>query len=64
MYLGRIEIVSIMARSIKKIAKSLGAKIIARVPAAGGGAFGAARLGRMARDLANRRGRRQDNRFS
>ena len=34
-----------MAKQIKKIAKSLGAKIVGRVPAVGGGAFGAARLG-------------------
>jgi hypothetical protein len=34
-----------MAKSIKKIAKSLGAKIVSQVPETGGGAFGAARLG-------------------
>jgi hypothetical protein len=33
-----------MAKSVKKLAKLLGAEIIGRVPDAGGGAFGAARL--------------------
>ena len=34
-----------MADNIKRIAKRLGAKIVASVPDTGGGAFGAARLG-------------------
>ncbi len=34
-----------MAKSIEKIADGLGAKIVAKVPHTGGGAFGAARLG-------------------
>lgn len=34
-----------MAKEIEKIARSLGAEIIGRVPETGGGAFGAARLG-------------------
>jgi len=34
-----------MANNIKRIAKRLGAKVIASVPETGGGAFGAARLG-------------------
>lgn len=33
-----------MAKNIKKIATKLGAKVVARVPDAGGGAFGAALL--------------------
>jgi hypothetical protein len=34
-----------MAKETKRIAKLLGAEIVARVPETGGGAFGAARLG-------------------
>lgn len=33
-----------MAKNIKKIARSLGAKVVSKVPDTGGGAFGAARL--------------------
>lgn len=33
-----------MARNIKRIAKALGAKVVAQVPDMGGGAFGAARV--------------------
>ena len=33
-----------MAQSIRKIAKQLGAEVVAQVPDVGGGAFGAARL--------------------
>jgi hypothetical protein len=36
-----------MARNIKRIADGLGAKMVGRVPDTGGGAFGAARLGRI-----------------
>ena len=35
-----------MARKIKKIADALGAVVIAKIPKTGGGAFGAARIGR------------------
>jgi hypothetical protein len=34
-----------MANNINRIAKRLGAKVVATVPETGGGAFGAARLG-------------------
>jgi hypothetical protein len=40
-----------MARNIEKIAKQLGAERVARVPDTGGGAFGAARLGRIVEAL-------------
>ena len=43
-----------MATDIKKIAKSLGAKIVGPVPETGGGAFGAARLGEMVVKLQGR----------
>ena len=36
-----------MARNIERIAAGLGAKVVARVPHTGGGAFGAARLARI-----------------
>jgi hypothetical protein len=36
-----------MAKSIAKIAAGLGASMVAKVPDIGGGAFGAARLGRI-----------------
>jgi hypothetical protein len=36
-----------MAKNIEKIAAGLGAKVIAKVPHTGGGAFGAARLARI-----------------
>jgi hypothetical protein len=35
---------NVMAKNVNKIAKRLGAKIIAELPETGGGAFGAARL--------------------
>jgi hypothetical protein len=40
-----------MARDIERIAAGLGAEVVARVPHAGGGAFGAARLARIVADL-------------
>lgn len=40
-----------MAANIKRIAKRLGAKVVAKVPETGGGAFGAARLARIVKDL-------------
>ena len=40
-----------MAKDIEEIAAGLGAKIVARVPHTGGGAFGAARLARIVADL-------------
>jgi hypothetical protein len=40
-----------MARSIEKIASELGAKVIAQLPETGGGAFGAARLARLVKEL-------------
>ena len=36
-----------MARSVKQIAEALDAEVVGRVPATGGGAFGAARLARV-----------------
>ena len=36
-----------MAKNVDKIASSLGASVIGKVPATGGGAFGAARLARI-----------------
>src|SRR5437870_2768637 len=51
-----------MARNIDTIAGRLGAKVIAQVPDAGGGAFGADRLARIMEELRSRlvpgRGRR------
>jgi hypothetical protein len=51
-----------MAKNIDTIASQLGAKVIAQVPAVGGGAFGAARLARIVEQLRSRlvpsRGRR------
>jgi hypothetical protein len=43
-----------MARSVKKIAKLLGANVVAEVPETGGGAFGAARLSRIVQSLQDR----------
>jgi len=40
-----------VAKNIEKIAAGLGAKVIARVPHTGGGAFGAARLARIIADI-------------
>lgn len=40
-----------MAKRVKQIADSLGAEVVGRVPKTGGGAFGAARLGRIAAEL-------------
>lgn len=51
-----------MVKKIDTIAERLGAKVIAQVPEVGGGAFGAARLGRIVEELRSRlvpgRGRR------
>jgi len=43
-----------MARNIRTLAERLGAKIVAEVPETGGGAFGAARLGRIVGALQSR----------
>lgn len=43
-----------MARNIKRIADRLGAEVVGRLPDAGGGAFGAARLSRCVEDLQTR----------
>lgn len=43
-----------MAKNIRTIAGKLGAKVVAEAPEAGGGAFGAARLGRVVEDLRSR----------
>jgi hypothetical protein len=43
-----------MAKDIKKIANLLGAKIVAGVPETGGGAYAAARLGRIVAELQGR----------
>jgi hypothetical protein len=43
-----------MAKNIKQIAKSLGAKIVGQVPETGGGAFGVARLGEIVVKLQGR----------
>jgi hypothetical protein len=40
-----------VARNIDQIARRLGAKVVARVPESGGGAFGAARLARIVEAL-------------
>lgn len=40
-----------MARNVRAIADRLGAKVVARVPDVGGGAFGAARLARVVETL-------------
>jgi hypothetical protein len=40
-----------MAKNIQKIADLMGAKIVAQLPETGGGAFGAARLGRIVTEL-------------
>jgi hypothetical protein len=40
-----------MAKNIERIAAGLGAKVVARLPHTGGGAFGAARLARIVADL-------------
>jgi hypothetical protein len=40
-----------MAKNIKTIAKRLGAEIVGRVPDAGGGAFGAARISHLVAQL-------------
>ncbi len=51
-----------MAKNIEEIANRLGAKVIARVPDTGGGAFGAVRLAHIISELQSRllpgRGRR------
>ena len=57
-----------MAKNINKIAKLLGAKVVARIPETGGGAFGATRLAaivkrlqaRLAPSLGKRPGRPTD----
>jgi hypothetical protein len=43
-----------MAKNIKRIADSLGARIVGQVPDTGGGAFGAARLSQIVETLHNR----------
>jgi hypothetical protein len=43
-----------MAKNIKRIADALGARIVGEIPDTGGGAFGAARLARIAESLQNR----------
>jgi hypothetical protein len=43
-----------MAKKIETIADCLGAKVIARVPKVGGGAFGAARSARIVEQLRSR----------
>jgi hypothetical protein len=43
-----------MAKNVKKIAKLLGAEVVTEVPDTGGGAFGAAQLGRMVVTLQSR----------
>lgn len=40
-----------MARNIKRIASQLGAEFVGKVPATGGGAFGAARLAKCVEEL-------------
>lgn len=40
-----------MAENVRSIAAKLGARVVARLPDTGGGAFGAARLGRIASTL-------------
>ena len=51
-----------MAKNIDTLAKRLGAKVVAKVPEVGGGAFGAARLAKIVAELQSRllpgRGRR------
>ena len=43
-----------MAKNIRRIADCLGAKVVARVPVVGGGAFGAARLAAVVETLRSR----------
>jgi len=43
-----------MAKSIEEIAAGMGAEIVGRVPAVGGGAFGAARLARIVEAMQSR----------
>ena len=43
-----------MAKNIRKIARLLGAEMVGQVPETGGGAFGAARLGRVIAELQGR----------
>jgi hypothetical protein len=43
-----------MAKNINQIAERLGAQVVTRVPATGGGAFGAARLARIIESLQTR----------
>jgi len=43
-----------MAKDIAKIARLLGAEVVGEVPDVGGGAFGAARLGRIVAELQGR----------
>ena len=40
-----------MSKKIQKLAKALGARVVAELPDTGGGAFGAARLGQLVADL-------------
>ena len=40
-----------MAKNIERIAAGLGAKVVGKVPHTGGGAFGAARLGRIVQGI-------------
>ena len=40
-----------MSKRIQKLAESLGARVVAKLPDTGGGAFGAARLGRILAEL-------------
>jgi hypothetical protein len=43
-----------MTKNIQRIADALGARIVGEIPDTGGGAFGAARLARIAASLQNR----------
>lgn len=43
-----------MSKNVSKLAKALGAKVVARVPETGGGAFGAARLAGIVEKLQSR----------
>ncbi len=43
-----------MAKNIDEVARALGAAVVGQIPDAGGGAFGAARLGNMVKALRTR----------
>src|SRR5260370_36402231 len=43
-----------MAKNVEKLAERLGAQVVAELPETGGGAFGAARLGRLVAALQGR----------